>query len=72
MAARPGVAIYRRTGTWKNAHADIARLESHGKRLLPCRRRLACRPGEWLSRLGTLLRELLAQQVMELAAQSAH
>ena len=59
LDARPGVDIYRKSGTWKNFHADSALVESHGKRFVLVG--IAEHPdgGEWLARLAAPIHDLI-------------
>lgn len=59
LDSRPGVEIYRKSGTWKNFHADSALVESHGKRFVMVG--IAEHPdgGEWLARLAAPLHDLI-------------
>jgi beta-lactamase class A len=72
LAARPGVEIYRKSGTWKNTHADSALVESHGKRLILVGIAEHADGGEWLARLAVPLHDLIVPQALESTAQSAH
>ena len=56
---RPGVAIFRKSGTWKSTHADSALVESHGKRFIIVG--IAEHPdgGQWLARLAAPLHDLI-------------
>jgi beta-lactamase class A len=72
LAARPGIEIYRKSGTWKNTHADSALVESHGKRLILVGIAEHADGGEWLARLAVPLHDLIVPQALESTAQSAH
>jgi beta-lactamase class A len=60
LESRPGVQIYRKSGTWKNFHADSALVESGGKRIVMVG--IADHPegGEWLARLAAPMHDLVA------------
>lgn len=59
LAGRPGVEIFRKSGTWKNTHADSALVEDHGRRLILVG--IAEHPdgGEWLARLAGPMHDLV-------------
>jgi len=59
LESRPGVEIYRKSGTWKNFHADSALVESGGKRIVMVG--IADHPegGEWLARLAGPMHDLV-------------
>lgn len=59
LAGRPGVEIYRKSGTWKNTHADSALVEDHGRRMILVG--IAEHPdgGEWLARLAGPMHDLV-------------
>lgn len=48
----PGVRIYRKSGTWKNYHADSALVETDGRRFVMVAIAEDPAGGEWLVRLG--------------------
>jgi len=56
----PGVRIYRKSGTWKNFHADSALVEQGGRRFVMVA--IAEHPdgGDWLVRLGARMNLLIA------------
>lgn len=72
LAARPGVEIYRKSGTWKNTHADSALVESQGRRLILVGIAEHADGGEWLARLAAPLHDLIVPQASATVAQSAH
>jgi beta-lactamase class A len=72
LAARPGIEIYRKSGTWKNTHADSALVVSHGKRLILVGIAEHADGGEWLARLAVPLHDLIVQQALEPTAPSVH
>jgi len=59
----PGVRIYRKSGTWKNFHADSALVEQGGRRFVMVA--IAEHPdgGDWLVRLGARMNLLIAPPV---------
>jgi beta-lactamase class A len=59
LDARPGVTIYRKSGTWKNTHADSALVESQGKRFILVGIAEDPDGGDWLARLATPLHDLI-------------
>ena len=72
LAARPGVEIYRKSGTWKNTHADSALVECQGKRYVLVGIAEHPEGGEWLARLAAPLHDLIVPQASAAMAQSAH
>jgi beta-lactamase class A len=60
LESRPGVAIYRKSGTWKTFHADSALVESGGRRIVMVG--IADHPdgGEWLVRLAAPMHDLIS------------
>ena len=72
LAARPGVEIYRKSGTWKNTHADSALVESQGKRYVLVG--IAEHPdgGDWLARLAAPLHDLIVPTAPHRVAQVAN
>jgi beta-lactamase class A len=52
LESRPGASVYRKSGTWRNFHADSALVESGGRRIVMVG--IADHPdgGEWLMRLA--------------------
>jgi beta-lactamase class A len=72
LAARPGVEIYRKSGTWKNTHADSALVESQGKRYVLVG--IAEHPdgGEWLARLAAPLHDLIVPPAPHRVAQGGN
>jgi beta-lactamase class A len=59
LSERPGVEIFRKSGTWKNTHADSALVECQGRRYVLVG--IAEHPdgGEWLARLAPSLHDLI-------------
>ena len=72
LAVRPGVEIYRKSGTWKNTHADSALVECQGKRYVLVGIAEHPEGGEWLARLAAPLHDLIVPQASAAMAQSAH
>ena len=72
LDARPGVDIYRKSGTWKNFHADSALVESHGKRFVLVG--IAEHPdgGEWLARLAAPMHDLIVAPAAHTVARLSH
>jgi len=65
LESRPGVTIYRKSGTWKDFHADSALVEYGEHRYIMVG--LARHPdgGDWLARLAAPLHDLIVQPVRE-------
>jgi beta-lactamase class A len=63
----PGVRIFRKSGTWKDYHADSALVEANGRRYVMVAIAEHRDGGEWLVRLGSRMHALIngsgAQQV---------
>jgi beta-lactamase class A len=61
LATRPDARIYRKSGTWRDFHADGAIVESAGRRLIMVA--LANDPagGDWLARLAVVLHDLVVK-----------
>ena len=59
LESRPGATVFRKSGTWKNFHADSALVESGGKRIVMVG--IADHPdgGEWLARLAGPMHDLV-------------
>jgi beta-lactamase class A len=72
LAVRPGVEIYRKSGTWKNTHADSALVECQGKRYVLVGIAEHPEGGEWLAQLAAPLHDLIVPQASAAMAQSAH
>ena len=72
LDARPGVDIYRKSGTWKNFHADSALVEGHGKRFVLVG--IAEHPdgGEWLARLAAPMHDLIVAPATHTVARLSH
>jgi beta-lactamase class A len=72
LDARPGVDIYRKSGTWKNFHADSALVEGHGKRFVLVG--IAEHPdgGEWLARLAAPIHDLIVAPAAHTVARLSH
>jgi beta-lactamase class A len=63
--ARPGSTIYRKSGTWRQFHADSAIVERDGRRYIAVALAENLDGGEWLSRLIVGLDDLIFQTPME-------
>jgi beta-lactamase class A len=63
LAGRPDARIYRKSGTWKQFHADGALVESGGRRLVLVGRAEDPRGGQWLADLATPLHDLVLATV---------
>ena len=59
LAGRPEARIYRKSGTWKNFHADSALIESGGRRLVLVALADDPRGGEWITTLAVPLYDLV-------------
>jgi beta-lactamase class A len=72
LDARPGVDIYRKSGTWKNFHADSALVEGNGKRFVLVG--IAEHPdgGEWLARLAAPIHDLIVAPAAHTVARLSH
>jgi beta-lactamase class A len=72
LDARPGVDIYRKSGTWKHFHADSALVESQGKRFVLVG--IAEHPdgGEWLARLAAPMHDLIVAPPPQTVARIGH
>jgi beta-lactamase class A len=68
LSERPGVEIFRKSGTWKNTHADSALVEYQGRRYVLVG--IAEHPdgGEWLARLAAPLHDLVVPPILSVAA----
>lgn len=68
LSERPGVEIFRKSGTWKNTHADSALVECQGRRYVLVG--IAEHPdgGEWLARLAAPLHDLVVPPNLSVAA----
>jgi beta-lactamase class A len=72
LKERPGVEIFRKSGTWKNTHADSALVECGGKRYVLVG--IAEHPdgGEWLARLAGPMHDLIVPPAPLAIAKSVH
>ena len=61
LAGHPGAKIYRKSGTWKQFHADGALVESGGRRLVLVALAEDPRGGQWLADLAAPLHDLLLE-----------
>ncbi len=59
LDSRPGTEIFRKSGTWKNFHADSALVESQGRRFVLVGIAEHADGGEWLARLAAPLHDLI-------------
>lgn len=59
LESRPAAQIYRKSGSWKQFHADSALIESEGKRLVLVGIAEHPEGGEWLARLAAPLHDLV-------------
>jgi beta-lactamase class A len=59
LDSRPGVRIYRKSGTWKDFHADSALVESGQHRYVIVGLAEHSRGGDWLVRLAAPLHDLV-------------
>lgn len=68
LESRPGAAVYRKSGTWRNFHADSALVESGGRRIVMVG--IADHPdgGDWLMRLAGPMHDLVCAPVDTVAA----
>lgn len=71
LESRPGAAVYRKSGTWRNFHADSALVESGGQRIVMVG--IADHPdgGEWLMRLAGPMHDLVTATVGTVAARGS-
>jgi beta-lactamase class A len=72
LSERPGVEIFRKSGSWKNTHADSALVECQGKRYVLVG--IAEHPdgGEWLARLAPALHDLIVTPAPHAVAHNSH
>jgi beta-lactamase class A len=68
LSERPGVEIFRKSGSWKNTHADSALVECQGRRYVLVG--IAEHPdgGEWLAKLAPALHDLVVPPSQRVAA----
>jgi beta-lactamase class A len=68
LSDRPGVEIFRKSGSWKNTHADSALVEYQGKRYVLVG--IAEHPdgGAWLARLAAPIHDLIVPPVLHAVA----
>jgi beta-lactamase class A len=59
LESRPGVRLYRKSGTWKDFHSDSALVESGSHKLVMAGMAHDRRGGEWLERLAAPLHDLI-------------
>jgi len=72
LESRPGVSIYRKSGTWKQFHADSALVETQDKRLILVGIAEHADGGEWLARLAAPLHDLVVPPARATTAASSH
>jgi beta-lactamase class A len=61
LESRPGVTIYRKSGTWRDHHADSALVEHGRHRYVLVGLAEHAQGGDWLARLAAPLHDLLVQ-----------
>jgi beta-lactamase class A len=68
LDARPGAEIFRKSGTWKDFHADSALVASGGRRFVVVG--IARHPdgGDWLERLAAPLHDLVVPSKSDMVA----
>ena len=71
LADRPGVRIYRKSGSWRRWHADSAIVEAGGYRYIIVALAEDPRGGQWMSRMAAPLHDLIVPQRLA-AAQAVH
>lgn len=59
LAGRPGVRIYRKSGSWQQWHADSALVEAQGRRYIMVGLAEDPRGGEWLAAMAPRLHDLI-------------
>ena len=59
LAGRPGVKIFRKSGSWQQWHADSALVEAHGHKYIMVALAEDPRGGEWLAALAPKLHDLI-------------
>ena len=57
--ARPGSNIYRKSGTWRNYHADSAIVERDGRRYIAVALAQSTRGSQWLKQLVVAMDDLV-------------
>ncbi len=70
LDSRPGTEIFRKSGTWKNFHADSALVESRGRRFVLVGIAEHADGGEWLARLAAPLHDLIVPPAMQTLARA--
>jgi len=72
LGGRPGVEIFRKSGTWKNTHADSALVECQGRRYVLVG--IAEHPdgGDWLARVAGPLHDLIVAPEVSIVAGTSH
>lgn len=64
----PGVRIFRKSGTWKNHHADSALVEHDGRRFVMVAIAEDAAGGEWLVRLGAKMHQIVMGRSLAVAS----
>jgi beta-lactamase class A len=59
MLERPGVAMFRKSGSWQDTHADSALVEANGRKYIMVGLAHNARGGDWLVRLAPRLHDLV-------------
>lgn len=72
LESRPAAQIYRKSGSWKQFHADSALIESEGKRFVLVGIAEHPEGGEWLARLAAPLHDLIVPSSPKSVARSGH
>lgn len=70
LDSRPGTDIYRKSGSWKNFHADSALVEAQGRRFIMVGIAEHADGGEWLARLAAPLHDLIVPPATRTLAQA--
>ncbi len=68
LASRPGAVVWRKSGTWRDAHADSALVESAGRRFVMVGIADSPAGGEWLRALAEPLHDLIVRSPPPAAA----
>jgi beta-lactamase class A len=59
LAGIPGLAMFRKSGSWQNTHADSALVEADGRKYIMVGLAHNANGGEWLVRLAPKLHALV-------------
>lgn len=62
LESRPGAEIYRKSGTWRDFHADGALVESGNRKLVLVGLAEDARGGQWLAEIAAPLHDLVVEQ----------